>query len=244
MNRNIFGRVFVLAFIMFLATFPLTVGTFGSDSASTTWGNIKTGNDSTASAKLAPPVGSCVKLDVIHMPQVPPGTDWNSSKNCGQTSVLMCVDYLKRMCFASSAITAENKWLACATGDKRYLDVYGYFTGGTRIGLLGDLARNYWGYKNSVATTNFCVGIDGLYNELKAGRPIVVEVINNMYPAPISASTYHFMVLTGMSIGSNDTNSYVWVNDPAKTQGKDNKYSLQQFKKSWANLNNQCVFIR
>ena len=78
-----------------------------------------------------------------------------------------------------------------------------------------------------------------LYNELKAGRPIVVEVITDMAPAPVpGGSTYHFMVLVGM-----DSN-YVWVNDVGKSQGKDACYSLQQFTKSWATSNNHCVFIR
>lgn len=245
MNRKIFSYLVVLVFLTFLTMFPLTIGILSSDgSTSTTWGNIKTGNDSVTSVKFAPPIGSCVKLNVPHMPQVPPGTDWNSSMNCGQTSVLMCVGYLKQMSFPSSAITDENKWLAKTYNDLKYLNVYGYFTGGNRISYLENLARNYWGYKKSMATTNFCVGTDELYLELRANHPVVVEVINDMFSAPTSSKKYHFMVLVGMSIGTTDANSYVWVNDPAKTKGNNNQYSLKDFKKSWANLSNQCVFIR
>jgi len=246
MNRKIFGYAVALVFLAFLTMFPLTVGALANGSASTTWGNIKIGADF---AKLAPPLNFYTRLVVPFFPQVSPDspiTDWKLSMNCGQASVLNCVGYLKRVCYPYPAIVIadENKWLAKTYNEPRYLNKYGYFTGGDKIVRLEGLARNYWGLKNSVATTNYCASIDALYNELKVGRPVVVEVMTNMVSAPDDNNTYHFMVLVGLSIGTNDTNSYVWVNDVGKTAGKSIKYTLQQFKKSWATSGNHCVFIR
>jgi len=209
----------------------------------TKWGEIKSSNASIASVKLAPPPFSCVRLDVYFIPQVPPG-NWSNTKNCGQASVLNCVCYLRRVCMSYTAITGENKWLANAFNEPRYLDPNGYFTGGNKIGRLEMLARNYWCYRNSAATTNYSSNIDALYNELWNKHPVVVEVMTNMASSTANGDTYHFMVLVGMSIGTSDFNSYVWVNDVGKTNGKDRRYTLEQFKKSWATSNNHCVFIR
>jgi len=200
-------------------------------SVSTTWGNIKTGTGvNSDSAKLAPPVGSYTKLVVPFYPQVsldsPPG-DWKLSMNCGQASVLTCVGYAKRVYYPYPApiIVKENEWLAKNTNTKdgpKYLNKYGYFTGGGRISYLEDLARNYWGFKNSVAIKgNSCGTIDALYNELTAGRPVIVEVITNMAPAAVEGGdTYHFMVLVGMRIRANNVCSDVWVNDVGKPNGR------------------------
>ncbi len=159
--------------------------------------------------------------------------------NCGQASVLNCVGYLKRACFPSSVITEENKWLAKTYDEPRYLNTYGYYTGGDKVYRLEALSHDYWGYKNSVAV---CSTVDALYNELKTGRPVVVEVMTNMATTTIGDDIPHFMALVGM-----DSN-YVWVNDVGKPignpRGKDACYSLEQFKKSWAILANDCVFIR
>lgn len=145
--------------------------------------------------------------------------------NCGQASVLTCVGYAKRVCYPypGPLITKENEWLAKNTNAKdgpKYLNPNGYVTGGSRISYLEDLARNYWGFKNSVAIKgNSCGTIDALCNELMAGRPVVVEVITNMAPAPSpppNKQLYHFMVLVGMRISANDADSCVWVNDVGK----------------------------
>lgn len=230
------GRIFhcTVLFILFLSAAVL-LNSLKADALSPTgkntitWAGIKTGKTFAVSAKLAPAQFPKVKLNVYFIPQVPPG-DWPNTKNCGQASVLNCVGYLKRACFPSSAITDENKWLANATGDKRYLDPNGWETSTSQ---LSNLAKSFWGYKSSIATTSTT---DGLYNELKADRPVVVAVRIIMSSDPKVKG--HFMALVGM-----DSN-YVWVNDVGKSQGKDWCYSLQQFKNSWATQGNACVFIR
>ena len=47
----------------------------------------------------------------------------------------------------------------------------------------------------------------------------------------------HFMVLAGMD------NDFVFVNDPGKTKGKDNKYTIVQFEKAWSDQKCATVTI-
>ncbi|MDD5750682.1 MAG: C39 family peptidase, partial [Candidatus Pacebacteria bacterium] len=201
--------VSLVLLVLLSLTIPSTIGALGPDEgALTTWANIK----ANGSAKLAPPVGSYTKLVVPFYPQVPPG-DWGNTMNCGQASVLICVGYAKRVCYPypGPLITKENEWLAKTYKDSRYLDPNGYYTGGSRISYLEALARDYWGFKNSKATTNSCSSIDVLYSELKADRPVVVEVMTGMASKKTDGVDYHFMVLVGIKIGADDANSYVWV---------------------------------
>lgn len=179
---------------------------------------------------LAAPSFPKIKLDVPFIPQVPPG-EWSNTKNCGQAAVLNSVGYLRRQCMTPVNITYENNWLANAYGDSRYRNPNGWYTD---VYKLENLAKNYWGYYNSRATTS---NLDGLYSELKACRSVVVAVRLQMSTTP-TPTNGHFMVLVGMD------SSYVWVNDVGKTYGKNNSYPLWQFEASWKTQNNSCVFIR
>jgi hypothetical protein len=170
-----------------------------------------------------------VKLDVFFIPQVPPG-DWSNTKNCGQASVLNTVGYLKRACMASSNITDENNWLAKTYSDPRYNDPNGWYTDTTK---LANLAKNYWGYRNSAAGNGT---LDTVYAELKANRPVVVAVRLNM--STDQKTLGHFMALVGMD------NSTAWFNDVGKSQGKDRAFPLSQFQASWATQGNAYVSIK
>ena len=170
-----------------------------------------------------------VKLDVPFIPQVPPG-DWSNTKNCGQASVLNVVGYLRRQCMASFNITYENDWLAKMYNNSRYKDQNGWYTNTAK---LVNLAKKYWGYRNSTAGNGT---LDTVYAELKANRPVVVAVRLNMSSNP--GTLGHFMVITGMD------NSTVWVNDVGKSRGKDRSFPLSQFQASWATQGNAYVSIK
>lgn len=170
-----------------------------------------------------------VKLDVPFIPQVPPG-DWSNTKNCGQASVLNVVGYLRRQCMASFNITWENEWLASTYNDDRYRDANGWYTNTSK---LVNLAKKYWGYRNSVAGNGT---LDTIYADLKANRPVVVAVRLNMSTNPQTLG--HFMVLVGMD------SSTVWMNDVGKSQGKDRAFPLSQFKASWATQGSAYVRIK
>lgn len=175
--------------------------------------------------------GAKVKLEVPFLPQKPPG-DWERTKNCGQAAIVNCANYLNQKCYSSSQITEENKWLAKAYNDNRYLDPNGWITNTSQ---LANLARGFWGFRGSVATRST---IDGLYNELRC-RPVVVGVRLRMATTATSTNG-HFMVLVGMGSAN------VWVNDVGRSQeyGKDVVYPLSQFTQSWATQGNACVFVR
>lgn len=79
---------------------------------------------------------------------------------------------------ASFNITYENDWLAKTYNDSRYKDQNGWYTDAAK---LVNLAKNFWGYRNSVSGNGT---LDKVYAELKCNRPVVVAVRLNMSTNP------------------------------------------------------------
>lgn len=183
-----------------------------------------------------------VHLDVPFKAQVPPGTiapdgRWPLTNNCGQASSLMVFSYYKRIRPTELGIWQVNYWLKFKYNDSRYMDPKGdgWYTDVDQIAIL---AREYGGFVDSsyhTGRTNTGWTKQDLKDELSNGYPVIVAVRLGMSSDPQVKG--HFMVLIGMD----DNNAY--VNDPGRTNGENNEYSITKFYDSWSTQNRACVSI-
>ncbi|PIY92623.1 MAG: hypothetical protein COY70_02230, partial [Candidatus Magasanikbacteria bacterium CG_4_10_14_0_8_um_filter_42_12] len=121
--------------------------------------------------------------------------------------------------------------------------------------IFGDSVRNYSGnYTNvdmlkrvALEYGNFIEDQVDIYREgsasflkenLELGNPIIVAVYTNMLLKGERKDRLHFMVLTGMD------DEYVYVNDPGKTLGKNNQYTIEQFKLAWSKNNYASIIFK
>ena len=162
------------------------------------------------------------------IPQVPPG-DWNNTKNCGQTCAAMIGGYYHNYCPGSSMITAENSWLRNYTGDTRYLNANGWYTGS---GTLPPLIRSYHALSVNVYYGN---QPDDVVMEGYRGRPVIVAVKTRMGS---STGVPHYMVFVGFSY------PYMYFHDPGRStpeNGRFVRYTISQFYASWSTQGKQYM---
>ncbi len=176
------------------------------------------------------------KLNVRFLPQVPPPVPnvgqkpvWKqpgatvincqtSTCNCGQTSVIMVVNFYNGTTPVPENIVGADDWLA-----EQYKDpLNNYYGSETTLDKLAGLAKHY-GFNDAVAHSGWSKS--DLQDELSAGHPIIVAVWTNMRAG--TPNRKHFMVLTGMD------DSYVYLNDPGKTAGANNRYTIERFTEVW-----------
>jgi predicted double-glycine peptidase len=182
-----------------------------------------------------------VRLNVPFKSQVPPPTSdkwpinkkgikvWPATKNCGQTCVLMVSSYYKQTTPTEQDIKAIDDWLFQKFQDP----VNGYLGTVTNTAKLATLATQFAGFADVATHSNWT--LDDLKNELNQGFPVIVAVWTDMSVG--SPHEQHFMVLVGMD------DNFVYFNDPGKTNGKNNKYSIAQFLKAWQNQHSAVVTI-
>lgn len=169
-------------------------------------------------------------LSVPWLCQVPPG-DWNNTKNCGQTCAAMVDGYFHNFCPSSTAITAENTWLATWLKDTRYKDENGYYTHfNDGRNSLGTLLREY-------CRLNYWVGsgkdITSVLDQLKAGFPVIVGVQISGGQLVSSGGSAHW----ALAVGWDGRNNQIILNDPGTKGGRQKPYSVADFEKSWATQN-------
>lgn len=169
-------------------------------------------------------------LSVPHLLQVPPG-DWNNTKNCGQTCVVMLRDHFDYYYSGSSSqITAQNTWLACNTGDSRFVaDANGYYT--TQQNLKDLLYYNHSLYSQ----IKWASSIYSMLAYIEAGKPCLAYVRTNM--GTTSSSPEHWVLVVGRS-GSN-----VIVNDPGSSSGNHKSYPFSTFVASWTSHSRAWLYM-
>jgi len=171
-------------------------------------------------------------LDLPFKSQLPPGTLWKDTRNCGQTSFLMIDAYYNGSIVEEQDIKDLDDWIEIKLGDNKR-NYYGNYTS---IEKLGKIANEYSNYSEDKILVNAKLDIDALEENLEKDVPILIDVYTNMLKYG-QDDARHFMVLTGID------DEYVYVNDPGKTKGKNNKYTIEQFKKAWAVNGNQALVI-
>jgi predicted double-glycine peptidase len=182
-----------------------------------------------------------VHLDVPFKSQVPPPSSdkwsvdkkgnkvWPATKNCGQTCVLMISSYYKQTAPTEQDIKTIDDWLFQTFNDP----VNDYLGSITSTDKLVKLATDFAGFTDVAKHSDWT--LDNLKDELNQGFPVVVAVWTDMSVG--GKHEQHFMVLVGMD------DDFVYVNDPGKTKGKNNKYSIARFKTAWENQHSAVVTI-
>ena len=164
----------------------------------------------------------CFALNVPFMTQVPPGS-WSRTKNCGQACGVMLGGYYNRGAVAAWVITAENRWLYNYTGDSRYLDPNGWYTGGSRLNAFRSMLWAFHRINTAVYHGNRA---DDVINEVANGRPTLVGVRIRGGRLVGSGGTPHWALAVGW-----DGN--IILHDPGSTSGRYIRYSVSAFEDSW-----------
>lgn len=162
-------------------------------------------------------------LNVPFLPQVLPGT-WSGTKNCGQAVGVMLGGAFNRGIVQPWVITDENRYLAGITGDRRYLDANGWYTGGSRLGHYRKMLWDYHRVNTSVYYGNHA---DDVVAEMAKGRPVIVGVMIKGGKLVSSGGVSHWALAVGW-----DGNIY--LHDPGTKYGRYIRYSVNSFEKSWA----------
>jgi len=165
-----------------------------------------------------------ISLKVPFLPQVLPG-DWNNTKNCGQTCAVMLGGYFRGSAVNANAITAANAWLAKTTGDKRYNDANGWYTGGNSLKYFQALLAKYNGLKQATA---YGKKPEEMLEYVCAGKPCIVGVMIKGGKLVNAGGVAHWAIVVGWD-GAN-----VILNDPGTKSGNHIKYSRAAFDATWA----------
>ena len=169
-------------------------------------------------------------LDVPFITQLPPGTSWHDTKNCGPTSYLMVDSFYTDKNLSVQSIKEIDDWLNKNYG--RPIDNYnGYYTSINDLKKIGLEFGNF--LDNDIEIVN---SLEKIKDALKNDLPIIIFVYTNMR-YKVERDQPHFMVLTGIE---GDT---VYTNDPGKTNGKNKAYPLQQFLYAWSLQNNAAIIF-
>jgi len=165
-----------------------------------------------------------ISLNVPFLPQVAPGT-WAETKNCGQTCAVMLAGYFNRTAVNADRITAQNSWLARYTGDQRYNQTNGWYTGGNALNNFRALLSQY----NSLNTA-VCNGStpEDVVNQTANGRPCIVGVMISNGSLVSRGGVAHWAIVVGWD-GRN-----IILNDPGTNRGNHIAYSIDAFNASWA----------
>ena len=193
-----------------------------------TWGSIKAmyGVSDKGNSPAGAPGGYpnyCFMLSVPFIVQVPPG-DWTNTKNCGQACAVMVGGYFNGSSVNSSAISAQNSYLYSITGDSRYKDANGWYTGGSKLWVYQSLLSNYHHLKNTV---RYGSSANDVVNELTWGHPVICGVMIKGGRLVSSGGVSHWTLAIGWD-------SNIIFNDPGTSSGRYIRYSISAFEASWA----------
>jgi len=167
-------------------------------------------------------------IDVPFKSQVPPG-DWRQTRNCGQTSYVMTEAFLNETIPTEQRIKDVDDWLWGRYGDP----VRNYNGSYTTTYKLESIAKELGKFESYQVHSG---DLDKIGNILSKSLPIIVAVYTKM---DFKKGSPHFMVLTGVD----EKNGYVYVNDPGRTFGKNNQYSLETFLNAWRHQNYAYVVV-
>ena len=181
-----------------------------------------------------------VELDVPFKAQVPPG-NWDFTKNCGPTSILMVAAYHLGFTPTEQYIKDLDDWMV-VEGIIPSINSYNAHT--TDGDDLVQIAQEYYGFQQ-VAKTNSS-SISYLRQVLLDDNSVIVGVRLNMVNY-VTNNNGHFMVLTGIVDDNGDgVDDKVFVNDPGhfETNGGHHKdYPISTFLASWATQSYCSIII-
>jgi len=174
------------------------------------------------------------ELGVPFKTQYPPGTSWDDTKNCGQTSSLMVFCYYWNTTPTVEGIKNIDDWLHETYGDP--INNYnGWYTTTTK---LARLAREYAGFSDSYKASGW--NLDRLKQEIDAGHPVIVAItagkIPYRQPTDPEVNHYrnyeytggHFVVVKGYAEYRGI--SCIICNDPGTVLGEGKCYYASDFK--------------
>ncbi len=175
-------------------------------------------------------IGQSKNYTVPFKAQVLPG-DWENTKNCGPTCVLMIDGYYKKYVPTEKNIKSINDWMGTPTYN-------GVVTNTTK---LEELATKYCKLSNvSHDNASSSNAKNTIVDELNQGYPLICAVRLKMTNL-VDKSNGHFMVIRGYN------SEGVYVNDPGRSlesgQGENKYYLWETFLKSWETQNYAFVKI-
>ncbi len=200
-------------------------------------------------AQASAPAANLMGVHDIRLPKdlpftdqfLPNWTDHSSSLSCGPASSAMLYNYYGFYDHSpanDNDVRNINAWLASTYSDNRYITPAdrGYYTA---EGRMVEMAKNYAHFNKSYYAYNWTT--DQLKHEIEAGHPVILGVYTNMSTA--GKNVPHYMVLIGVEVNDNGAVTAVYVNDPGKSAGANNKYSVDALNNAWGKMSNEVVMI-
>jgi len=161
-------------------------------------------------------------LNVPWMSQLPSGTDWNRTNNCGQACCVMLGGYFNHGSVAPWVIDAENRWLG-------YPTPYGNTTGQSTLRNL------LWGFHRLRSQYHVGSEPDDVVMEGTRRHSVIVGVRTRMSQ---SGGRAHWMLFVGYS------GNYMYFHDPGRSSVSDGRfvrYTINEFRRSWANQGKKYI---
>ena len=168
-----------------------------------------------------------IKLDVRFKAQVPPG-EWKHTGNCLPASMAMLYSYYKGITPTVMMIQEFDDWAELTNG--KPINGYSGNTGGYSHNEMRDFLK----LKGVEPLHNGNGNLPLLVDYLRLGKPIMVTVKRKMNP---EIKTFHAMVVVGISP------DYIYLHDPGRAQGNNNRYPLELFLGIWRMGKNRMFCI-
>ena len=204
--------------------------------------------------------GVCVP-NVKWVSQIPPGTDWSITANCGPTSLSLLNGAANNLQPTEQNIRDVNEYLkdyeaadlkrihdACAANGTCKprptipdIDVdspgYGPIPNGIDSAALARTGKGLFGLSLQSTTS---ADSSTLEDELRNNRPVIVHVLYEMNENSSVHNAGHYMVLVGMD------QDWVYVTDPgrsAQSCGSYARYPRTAFEAAWQFKGNDAVLL-
>lgn len=164
----------------------------------------------------------CFVLNLPWMSQLPPGTNWSLTRNCGQACCAMLGGYFNNGSTQPWVIDAENNFL-------HYPKPYGDYTSPSTLQYL---LREFHALQSNYYIGN---GPDDVVAEGARGRPVIVGVRTRMQE---TGGVPHWMLFLGWD------GTYMYFHDPGRSRAEDGRfvrYTVEQFRRSWTNQGKKYI---
>lgn len=175
------------------------------------------------------------ELPVAWLPQLPPGTNWALTKNCGQTCALMCDGYFRGYRPTSNHIVEADWWLNGRFPGVGFAPPYSYYTNFVGRNALGTLLREKYGLKYYVNSASYNQELDlsnVLWN-IEWGHPVICAVRISGGNIVTSGGVEHWTLVVGYD---RNYGGQVILNDPGTNSGNKKRVNVGTFLQSWSSV--------